>query len=729
MFSIQRRLVQRARLSSPQLVRYRSSAPSARGTGRLSGVKAIPYAEIVNEHSDLQDNVEVLNLEELINASNEPNFAEENRSARTERLDIDTRQGKTAGNKLLVLPEEITSVISNATRGYTPNRLRSNASKYYLSLAESGAHRPATETIDVDTHLTGVFLQNYASLYNVLKEARQRLGEKWRPNRILDVGFGPATGMIALNEVFSDVDAEDWQPERKLAIVIGHRDMKKRAVSVLATQKHEESEEQGQLFEENEEALTEEEQQELEEILAVETKGLEETQQEELDVNTEETDSVNEIEFEEIPKTKQKAHIKTVVRQQLPAAKSSSKYDLIIATHQLYRSGYHYPASVDDHTSHLLSLLSPGGILVLVERGDPTGFESIARARQIMFRPEDHQSPEKYPPRLWKNDEQFPLSIVAPCSHHGKCPLQVELGIRNKGKNPAYFGWCKFAQMVQRPKFALELKKGQLLSQKWSLVNTASGKVSGEGGKSLAGSGRAFGRSFETATHSYLIVERKAKEQKGTNEQSQELELKDDSISDPASWPRILQNPLKRDKHVVMEVCAPSGQVEQWTVTQKFGKQAYHDARKATGGDLWALGAKVKQVRGGNLSKLRKASAKIQSESRRATKENLQAEIKIDEKVAAEIQEENVDSESESKAPDAIDIAWLRNDSFNSQKMKRKQAYTRGSEPGAYEDIDGGFSSEYFDDLAQVFENKKAKDYAKKLEKSSHVEKKRVMKW
>ena len=44
----------------------------------------------------------------------------------------------------------------------------------------------------------------------------------------------------------------------------------------------------------------------------------------------------------------------------------------------------------------VLPLLAPGGHLVLIERGNSVGFETIARARQIMIRP------ESYPQELGK---------------------------------------------------------------------------------------------------------------------------------------------------------------------------------------------------------------------------------------------------------------------------------------------------------------------------------------
>lgn len=53
------------------------------------------------------------------------------------------------------------------------------------------------------------------------------------------------------------------------------------------------------------------------------------------------------------------------------------------------------------------------------------------------------------------------------------------------------------------------------------------------------------------------------------------------------SWPRIINDPVKRKGHVMMDLCAPSGELEKWTVSRSFSKQIYHDARKSKKGDLW----------------------------------------------------------------------------------------------------------------------------------------------
>ena len=63
------------------------------------------------------------------------------------------------------------------------------------------------------------------------------------------------------------------------------------------------------------------------------------------------------------------------------------------------------------------------------------------------------------------------------------------------------------------------------------------------------------------------------------------------------SLPRNVNRPIKRQGHVLLDVCTPAAKLERWIVPQSYGKQAYRDARKAKWGDLWALGAKTRSER------------------------------------------------------------------------------------------------------------------------------------
>lgn len=446
------------------------------------------------------------------------------------RFDAATLEGKSPAPGMLYLPDGLAETVQTFTRHWDPQYLRQKVSALYKGLANGQPHEFTQESIDVETNILGTFLQNYASVSNALGEVQKRMKD-FKPTRMLDVGYGPATGVLAASAVFPSLD-------RKVAVIFGHPRMKRRARELLDVL---------------EEGLTEEQQ--------------------------------------------------TNIKDSMPGANSVLEYDLIVSTHQLYHSGPDGKDIVDSHAQRLVNLLSPGGVLVFVERGDPLGFESIARARQVLIRPENSQS-TKWAIRKTPAPESATIGIrvVAPCLHHDQCPLQAGLENRQAMKSPASSNWCRFTQNVHRPRFTMELKKGQYLSQPWdSTVNEQYGR--GKGGKSLAGKGRPFGTANETATFSYLAIERASK-------------LKEDEPAVEASGSRILKHPLKRHKHVVMEVCAPSGNIEHWTVARSQGKQAYHDARKASSGDIWMLGAKSVQERGG-LKKVGHPDAELEGSDKK----------------------------------------------------------------------------------------------------------------
>jgi len=55
-----------------------------------------------------------------------------------------------------------------------------------------------------------------------------------------------------------------------------------------------------------------------------------------------------------------------------------------------------------------------------------------------------------------------------------------------------------------------------------------------------------------------------------------------------AGWPRILQEPIKRNRHVIFDLCSPNGELERKVVSQSQGKEAgYKQARRAVQGDTW----------------------------------------------------------------------------------------------------------------------------------------------
>ncbi|VVT54467.1 uncharacterized protein SAPINGB_P004090 [Magnusiomyces paraingens] len=617
------------------------------------------------------------------------------------RFDPRTLAGHAHQGTTLRVPMRMATTINDSLlrhSGHNPQKVRERAAQYYVELntgsrfkpgitnketprrtketTSGGFHRPTDDPLDVDAHMAGVFLQNYASIFAAVSETKRRMDanlerlrkaghknvpKEWRPERVLDIGFGPATGMAVINEVFSRDPG--FGPSRKTAVIIGHPYMAKRAREVLGSQAKEVLE-----FVHLPREAAEESMAELEETRAA---------QELADL---ERGEGRTVEYSTITKITQQVPVN-------PAGEmaNSRKYDLIVATHQLYRGDARFPDSVDERTEQLLGLLAPGGALVFVERGDPHGAEAVARARQVMFRPENYDVEVGKPAaRPWKGGKRlrpvdatteerelsseeiseldlppellaeydvveessgssssssstgsYNLQVLAPCTHLNKCPLQIGIQARTRDTS-AKFNWCRFGQIVQRPKFSQELKKGVFLAAKWA------GKATGRAkdGRGLAGSGRPHARSYETAVFSYLSVMREPEEAGITR-------------GEPES--RIMRAPQKRDGHVVMHVCSERGAMEEWIVPRSFGKQAYHDARKASGGDLWVLGAKTRVVKAGAQEKLEQfLSGKTKSEEEEGEGEG-------EEEGKGEGEEETF----------AYDEAWT------SRKDKRKAARAR----------------------------------------------------
>ncbi|KAI9302924.1 mitochondrial small ribosomal subunit Rsm22-domain-containing protein [Cunninghamella echinulata] len=177
-----------------------------------------------------------------------------------------------------------------------------------------------------------------------------------------------------------------------------------------------------------------------------------------------------------------------------------------------------------------------GDVLVLVERGTPVGFSTIARARQ------------------WILDyEKEDIHVVAPCPHDKPCPLMY-----SSQANVEKF-WCHFSQRVQRPPF--------LMKTKHSKYNT------------------------EDSKYSYVIFRRKPRPS------TESIDAASSSIEEKAyTWPRLIQPPLKKNKHVVMDVCSTSGTIQRMVIPKSQGKVEYRDARKITWGDQYPWKSKNKIV-------------------------------------------------------------------------------------------------------------------------------------
>ncbi|GAV53179.1 hypothetical protein ZYGR_0AI04620 [Zygosaccharomyces rouxii] len=573
---------------------------------------------------------------------NEAGELVQGRNSQEARLTPQTLEARTYRGQLGLNPNVAKAINNHILSLQIPNNVRRLSSRYFVEMRQSKVHRPTRTKMEVDSHIASIFLQNYGAIYQSLAELRKRIGaQKFQPRKILDVGYGPATGIVALN----DLMGSKFQPELKEAVILGHLDMEKKAKIILSRQ------------------VSEIPQDVLEE---------EDEQQPQDDIN-EEDELVGEV-------MTKKIRINTKLRDTVP---NSRQYDLIILTHQLLKSEERFPIQIDVNLEHYLSMLAPGGHLVIVERGNPLGFETIARARQVMIRPENYPDEHGKIPRPYnrgssknysieyekgtsnkeveeaqrliseldkqfgsvkdeelefepelidavtekgRNDENssYHLKIIAPCPHHRKCPLQIgkpQYYEYPEGKNLKF---CNFQKSITRPKFTMEHKKGKMLATPWQEPTDGIGKK----GLAKPGTGRPHGRNYEIFNYSYLIVERS-----GTDEQTlQDIEKQRStqttydigSLGDntPSTWPRIIKQPLKRKGHVTLDLCGSAGELEKWIVPKSFGKETYHDARKAIKGDLWGLDAKtkMKSVVNFNVTKFQEIEKELIKQKKREAK-------------------------------------------------------------------------------------------------------------
>lgn len=543
------------------------------------------------------------------------------KNAHEARLLPETLQARTYRDQLELNPIVSQAIKNNILSLHLPNNIRRSAANYFVEMYREKLHSPARTEMEVDSHIAAIFVQNYGSIFQSLAELKKRVGPSFQPKRILDVGYGPATGIVALNELMD----KNFNPELREAVILSGVEMQKRAKIILSRYLSEIP---------NKDSALEEATEELQDDIA------------------EDKELVGEV-------MTKKININTKLRNSVPG---SSNYDLIILTHQLLKNEERFPMQIDDNVEHYLKLLAPGGYIVIVERGNPLGFEIISRARQIMIRPENYPEEHGKIPRPYmrgssikrrpttegndgeleedaqklmqeissrhgevqaedmefepellqemseENVEEHPnyhLKIIAPCPHHRKCPLQIG--------NPKYYEYdegkklkfCNFQKSIMRPKFNIELKKGKILATRWQEPTDGVGIE----GLAKPGTGRPNGRNYEILNYSYLIAQRSQTDSETVSQidkQREESRAYYDigSLGDGTqeTWPRIINQPIKRKGHVTMDLCGSSGQLEKWVIPKSFDKEIYHDARKAVKGDLWGLDAKTKIKGAANLN-------------------------------------------------------------------------------------------------------------------------------
>lgn len=563
-----------------------------RAASRLPATRVSRYSSVPNLDDHLSNSETPSDL--LATRNGENHVSEElDLDPRVERHHPDTVKGR--ATQMFFFPENLDGVMAEELSSKTvPGTLKRDVAQYYSS-SELRNKLDTQRSLPAKQALTiaaSTFHQNYASAYAVLKEVRQKMPEGWKPNSVLDVGLGASAGMAAVNELFRD---EEWSPDRKIAVILGATYNTLLTKQLFDTQKHE----------------------------------------------SQETDTFTD--------KVRNSRINTSLPKN-----NNYKYDLIIASQKLDLLARQDESSLEMFSARLVSLLSPGGVLVLVDRGNPDGYERIARAREVLIRPMGDAGDAKKPvpwgrtrrlhttsdeeikklkqemgrdfeiePEEMAEEDKVYLHVVGPCSHHGKCPFQQGHLRKN---NSATGSWCSFTQKVTRPEYVMQLKRGKTLAASWDP------KVTKFANK-FSGGGRPGSGDVEAPSFSYIIIQRST--------------LPDAEIPVEQKWPRILKPPQKRHHHVVMNICGPEGGLHTWTVTKSQGKQEYLDARKALQRDQWALDAKVKHpvrknyqmaVENEKISRIPQAQETLKKETlssnqrRDLIKSNKRKEIKRDRK-------------------------------------------------------------------------------------------------
>ncbi|EPE08386.1 37s ribosomal protein rsm22 [Ophiostoma piceae UAMH 11346] len=496
--------------------------------------------------------------------------------------------------------------------------------------------------IEADVYMSTVLPTTYASTMNTLVEVRKRLGPKWIQGllersrrgdgslRVLDIGGGGGA-LAAWNQVFrSEVEVlrERGVLPRRAQVdeEIGQDD-------VQETQREEEDTEvKSRKDGRNGRFL-------VEKAVVV---GNEE-------LSFRASQFLNNTSF--LPRLPDLLHSAENVGRHLdapetphPTMAKRKTYDVIIATHQIM--GVDRPHQRRQIVDNLWANLNPnGGVLIVVEKGHPRGFEAVAYARQrlldVFITPPPQSKEEAANPSSIVAEEtptdasetaaakaaagiytshRSSGMIVAPCTNHGKCPMYLRPGLTAGRKD-----FCHFSQRYIRPPFLQKIMNqshrnhediqfSYVAVQRGSSPNAEKDVMEDVFAVAM---GQAPPRvmplvqgkeATEAAFAGYQDPEAEAEaEAEGQTETAETIAP--EKVPHMLTLPRVYMAPLKRRGHVILDVCTPEGKLERWTVPRSYGKQAYHDARKASWGDLWALGGKTRIPREPRMGKDRKQAA------------------------------------------------------------------------------------------------------------------------
>ncbi|KAK1758695.1 putative 37s ribosomal protein rsm22 protein [Echria macrotheca] len=411
------------------------------------------------------------------------------------------------------------------------------------------ATQPRMSDIDADVYISTVLPPLYATVLSTLVEVRKRLGADWirglleradgKGPRVLDIGGGGA-GLAAWQEVLdaewdllheNDAEARARGPPGKKTVIVGSDHLRHRISRFL-----------------------------------------------------------HNTTF--LPRLPDYLHSVEGSERQLDSDNNPAprkRFDVIIASHILLPKDKDYARKAI--LDNLWAMLEPnGGVLIVLEKGHPRGFEAVASVRmrlldEFIIAPKSGEVQEEIETPATHVRDREPGMIIAPCTNHTKCPLYLTPGL-----SPGRKDFCHFDQRFIRPPFLQRILGSTHRNHedvKFSYVAVRRGAQPDGLGSSSQQSSAVYLQGKEATDRAFAGY--------GNT---------DAAAPNPLSLPRNVKPPLKGHGHITMEVCTPAGAIERWVVPKSFSKQAYRDARKAQWGDLWALGAKTRTHRNPRLGRI-----------------------------------------------------------------------------------------------------------------------------
>ena len=269
---------------------------------------------------------------------------------------------------------------------------------------------------------------------------------------------------------------------------------------------------------------------------------------------------------------------------------------------------------LDDTIMSLWSRVAPGGVLVLVEPGTPRGSKLIRRARALILDAEKNRTRNRREDGK-DADDSFDAHIVAPCQHDKVCPMD---GLEGST-------WCHFSQRVKRTEMHRQmLPRGRgpqhqderfsyvvirRMSRKRAIAEAKNRVAEIAAGEEKVGF-KIDKEDDEDDDHDESEEDEEDEEHEeheedeggdGEEEDDDEEEGKDVgetkagavAVASSFSWGRLVRPPIKRSRHVILDMCSANGELDRHIVARSnaweggVGKQGYKAARKSKWGDLW----------------------------------------------------------------------------------------------------------------------------------------------